>query len=208
MPVSSTALRVNHELGTVQRVLYKLGNGAGETLRRPVSAFRLGQALIRSRQRSRLDVIRLSYNWLFLAGMLRRARARPAVELLDEGIVQQLWSIGFAGDDAVVRAWPPELLDASVVPDVVVLVEAPLALVASRLECRGSRAGRLDRMEGPQRDDALVRGAHLFAELLSDDGGLLGGRPATRLRRIRNASPRELGADVEALVDELASLAA
>jgi hypothetical protein len=87
IPVGSVALRVNHELRPTRRVLYKLGLCAGEMLQRPGSSLRVGRALIRSRQRSRVDVARLSYNCLFLVGLLRRARARPAVEMLDEGIV-------------------------------------------------------------------------------------------------------------------------
>lgn len=207
IPVSSAALRVNHELGTLRRVVYKSGIGAGEMLRHPTSPVRVGRALIRSRQQSRFDVARLSYNWFFLVGLLRRARARPGVELLDEGTVQQLWSIAFAGGEDVIRDCSRELLEASPtaqpLPDVVVLVEAPIGLVESRVEARRSRAGRLDRMERAERRPALVRGARLFDELLADDGGLLRPSSAPRLRRLRNADARELGADVDALVDEL-----
>jgi len=207
-PVSSSALRVNHELGTFRRVLYKFGICAGEMLRRPASPFRIGHALVRSRQESRFDVARLAYNWLFLVGLLRRARARRAVELLDEGIVQQLWSIGFAGGDGVIRECSTELLEASAsaqpLPDIVVFVEAPLDLVESRLEARRSRAGRLDRMEPAERHAALVRGTRVFGEVLSADGGLLDGPSAPHLRLVRNADASELGADIDALVNELA----
>jgi thymidylate kinase len=205
--VSSSALRVNHELGTLRRVLYKLAIGAGEMVRHPTAPVRVGHALIRSRQQSPFDVARLSYNWFFLVGLLRRVRARPGVELLDEGTVQQLWSIAFAGGEDVIRDCSTELLRASPtarpLPDVVVLVEAPIGLVESRVEARRSRAGRLDRMEVAERQSALVRGTRLFGELLADDGGPLSRSPAPRLRRIRNADEREFGAEIDALVDEL-----
>jgi hypothetical protein len=209
-PVASSALRVNQELGTFRRVAYKLGLCAGEMLRRPTGAFRVGRVLIRSHQQSRVDVVRLSYNWFFLVGLLRRARARPSVEVLDEGIVQLLWSIGFAGDEQVVRERSSELLAASAfplpLPDVVVVVEAPLVLIESRLEGRASRAGRVDRIEPAQREVALIRGAHLFGEVLSKEMGLLGGPAPPLVRRIRNADSSQFGADVDALVAELASL--
>jgi hypothetical protein len=203
IPVGSAALRVNHELGTTRRVLYKFGIGAGEMLRHPTSPTRVGRALIRSRQQSRFDVVRLSYNWFFLVGLLRRVRKRPGVELLDEGTVQQLWSIAFAGGEDTIRECSTELLEASPtarpLPDVVVLVEAPIGLVESRVKARRSRAGRLDRMELAERQPALVRGSRLFDELLAADGP----SSASRLRRVRNADAREFGADIDALVDEL-----
>ena len=207
IPVGSAALRVNHELGTIRRVLYKFGIGAGEMLRHPTSPVRVGHALIRSRQQSRFDVVRLSYNWFFLLGLLRRVRAQPGVELLDEGTVQQLWSIAFAGGEEAIRECSREMLEASPtarpLPDVVVHVEAPIGLVESRVKARGSRAGRLDRMELAERQPALVRGLRLFDELLAADDGLVRPSSASRLRRLRNADAREFRADIDALVDEL-----
>jgi hypothetical protein len=211
-PARSSALRVNHELGPWRRVLYKSGVSAAEVLGRPGYASRVGRALMRTGQRSRVDVVRLSYNWLFLVGLLRRARTRPVVELLDEGIFQLLWSIGFAGRERVIRDCSSTLLEGRVsevpMPDVLVVVEAPLELIEARLASRGSRDGRLDRADASQRHAALVRGADLLAEVLSEDVGLVGGVSGPLLRRVRNGDPGELDADVDALVDELASLAA
>jgi hypothetical protein len=211
-PTRSSALRVNHELGRCRRVLYKSAVAAAEALSRPGRASRVGRTLVRSGQQSRVDVIRLSYNGLFLVGLLRRARTRPVVELLDEGIFQLLWSIGFAGDERVIRDCSSILLGREAhgvpMPDVVVVVEAPLGLIEARLALRGSRVARADRMEATQRHAALVRGAHLLAEILSDDAGLVGGVSGPLLRRIRNGDPNELDADVDTLVAELASLAA
>jgi len=210
-PTRSSALRVNHEFGTWRRVLYKSAVCAAETLRRPGYASSVARDLMRTGQRSRVDVVRLSYNWLFLVGLLRRARTRPVVELLDEGIFQLLWSIGFAGGERVIRDCSSTLLEgrasAVAMPDVLVVVEAPLELIEERLASRGSRDGRLDRTEAPRRHAALVRGADLLDEVLSEDVGLVGGVSGPFLRRVRNGDPGELDADVDALVDELASLA-
>jgi hypothetical protein len=212
LPARSLALRINHELGPCRRVLYKSGICAAEALGHPGRTARVGRALMRSGQQSRVDVVRLSYNWLFLAGLLRRARTRPVVELLDEGIFQLLWSIGAAGGERVIRDCSSTLLEgpahAVPMPHVVVVVEAPLRLIEARMASRGSRAGRLDRMEPIQRHAALVRGAELLAEVLSEDVGLVGGVSGPLLRRVRNGDPGELDADLDTLVDELASLAA
>jgi hypothetical protein len=210
-PARSSALRINHELGRSRRVLQKSGICAAEALGRPRRAARVGRALIGSGQQSRVDVLRLLYNWLFLVGLLRRARTRPVVELLDEGIYQLLWSIGFAGNERVIREHSSAFLgdppSAVPMPDVVVVVEAPLELIQARLASRKSRAGRLDRMEGAERQAALARGADLLNELLSENVGPGGEVSSPLLRRVRNGGSGQLEADVAALVDELASLA-
>jgi hypothetical protein len=211
-PVRSTGLRVNHALAGWRRVLSKSAVGTAEALARPRRALRVGRTLVQTRQRRHVDALRLWYNWLFIAGLLRRARARPVVELLDEGIFQLLWSTVFAGDDRVIRDRAFTVFDgpaiATQMPDVVVVVEAPLEVVQARLAERGSRAGRVDRIADSERLAALVRGADVLAEILSEDVGLIGGAPRPLLRRIRNVRPEELDGDVDALVGELASLAA
>lgn len=210
-PARSSALRINQELGRSRRVLYKSGLCAMEALGSPGRAARVGRALIASGQQSRVDVLRLLYNWLFLVGLLRRARTRPVVELLDEGIYQLLWSVGLAGGEHVMRGLSSTLLEgppsAVPMPDVVVVVEAPLALIEARMASRNSRAGRLDRMEGAERQAALVRGAELLNELLSESLSPGGDESGPLLRRVRNGESGQLEADVVALVDELASLA-
>ena len=210
-PARSSALRINHELARSRRVLYKSGICAMEALGRPGRAAKVGRALIGSGQQSRVDVLRLLYNWLFLVGLLRRARNRPVVELLDEGIYQLLWSIGFAGDERVIPDYSSTFLvgppSAVPLPDVVVAVEAPLGLIQARMASRKARAGRLDRMEAAERQAALVRGADLLDKLLSENVGLGGELSGPLLRRVRNGGSGQLEADVATLVDELASLA-
>ena len=211
-PAQSTGLRINHDVGAWRRRLSKSGISAAEAIGRPRSSLRVGRALGRSGQRAPLDVIRLSYNWLFVSGLLRRAQTRPAIELLDEGIFQVLWSIGFAGAEGSIRECSAELLQSPTtvvsLPHVVVLVEAPPELVQARLVARGSREGRVDRMESNEQPAALQRGLDLLAELLSDRVGLMGPPSGPVLRRVRNGAPHELEADLDALADELVSLAA
>jgi broad-specificity NMP kinase len=211
-PVRSASLRVNLELPGWRRVVSKSSIGAAEALGRPRHALRVGRMLVGSGQRRRRDVARLWYNWLFLAGLLRRARTRPVVELLDEGIFQLLWSIGLNGGRRALRECSSTILSgaatAAALPDVVVVVEAPLEVVQARLTSRGSRAGRVDRMTEDERRAALIRGEDLLAEVLSEEVRLIDGASSPRLRRVRNASSEELATDVDALVAELASLAA
>jgi hypothetical protein len=211
VPVRSAGLRINHELSSWQRVLSKSGIGAVEALGQPSLAFRAGQTLASTAQQPRLNAVRLFYNWLFLSGLLRRARTRPVVELLDEGIFQFLWTIGLHGNDDSIRKFTTVLLDGAEptvsMPDVVVVVEAPIATVEALLASRGSRDGRVDRMVGSERRAALVHGLDLLAEVLSEEVGLIGGASGTTLRSVDNATPEALERDVDALAAELASLA-
>jgi hypothetical protein len=181
-----------------------------EALGSPARTASVARALIGSGQQSRVDAARLLYNWLFLVGLLRRARTRPGVELLDEGIYQLLWSVGFAGGENVIRGLSSAFLEgpSAAVPktDVVVAVDAPLELIEARLAARGSRAGRLDRMGDAERQAALARGADLLDELLSESEGRLGDASGPLLRRVRNGESGQLEADVAGLVEELASL--
>lgn len=206
---SSQALQINHELEPWRRVLHKVALCAGEFLRDPAGAARAVRTLARSDQESRVDVARLSYNWLFLSGLIRRARGRGGVEILDEGMIQLVWSIAFAGGEGAVRDCAAVLLAdparAVALPDVVVLVDAPLDRVGERLAERGTRASRVDRMGPAERRQALVRGAALLDEIVSDDTRLVDGSRML-LRRVRNGDPREVAADVVPLVEELVSL--
>lgn len=211
-PAHSASLRINHELGAWRRVLSKSGMCAAEAIGRPRSALRIFRALRRSGQRARLDVMRLAYNWLFVSRLLRRARTRPGIELLDEGIFQLLWSIGFAGREGSMRECSLLLSRRSAhavsMPHVVVLVEARPDVVEARLAARGSRAGRVDRMAPNDRLAALQRGEDLLAEVLSERLGLIRPKSGPVLRRVRNGVRHELDADIDALVDELLSVAA
>ncbi len=207
----SAALIINHELSGWRRVLYKCGICGGELVRGPRRAWRLAQTLVRTGQRNRLEVVRLFYNWLVLEGVVRRARTRHAVEVLDEGLFQILWSVGLAGRDGAIGEFTSIISDGAgsslPMPDVLVVVDAPLEIILERLTVRGSRDSRVDRMNNPERRQALLRGADLLSEVLSEEVGLVGGCFGPALRRLRTDDPQALGADVEALASEVVSLA-
>jgi hypothetical protein len=207
-PVRSTYLSINHELDPRRRVIHKAAICLAELARRPGDALRLGRVVGRSGQKSRVDVARMFYNWLTVRGLVRRARSRPGVELLDEGTFQILWSLGLGGRDRAARRCASILADRPMpdtsLPDVVVLVEAPLEVIIERIALRASRDARIDRMDKAERRAALLRGADLLAEVLSDEVGLIG-RFSVPLRRVRNGDPEDLDADLDALVRELAS---
>jgi len=208
VPAGSALLSINHDYGRWRRIVRKSGMGAVEVTRAPRRALRVARMLMRSGQQSRVDVVRLAYNWFVYAALVRRARSQPRVELLDEGLFQLLWSAGFAGRDRAIHDCAAALVETNgATPDVVVLVEAPVNAILNRLERRSSGGARIDRMTIGVRHAALDRGAGLLAEVLSEKRALFGSAATPIVRTIRNEGAEALDADIDALARELASLA-
>lgn len=210
IPARSSALILHEELPASARILRKSAACAAEVMRRPGPSWRLVRTLVRTGQRRRLDVLRLAYNWLARVELVRRARSSPGVELFDEGPLQMLWSVGLQGREDTIRTWGPTLAETApvgFVPDIVVVVRAPLDVIEARLSARGGRAARADRMDVAQREAALTRGADLLAEILTAAPSLVHGGSGPMLWSIRNADPEEFEADVDELARGLASQA-
>lgn len=210
VPSRSSALVLHEELPPPARILRKSAACAAQVVRRPGPSWRLVRTLVRTGQKRRLDVLRLAYNWLARVDLVRRARSSPGVELLDEGPLQLLWSVGFQGREDTLRKWGSTLTETAPVgflPDVVVVVLAPLDVIEARLSARGKRAGRADRMDVTQRKAALIHGADLLVEILRAAPALVDGGGGPMLRSIRNADPGEFEADVDELARDLASRA-
>ena len=142
----------------------KLAAGLAQTLSRPGSSVRAASTLARAQPPS--DAVSRSLQWLVTQRMLERARSRPGIHLLDEGLMQSLWSAGLRGDAGPLLA----LLDAHAVdwarPDVVVAVRAPIGVVLHRLDARASAHSRTQALAPPAREAELRRGEALLGELL------------------------------------------
>lgn len=125
------------------------------------------RALLRiaTEQHGGRDAIARSVQWLVTQGLLEQARRGIGVRLLDEGLMQSLWSIGLRG--GVDRLL--DVLDTSgawVEPDVVVAVEAPLGTVRRRLGARSSAHSRTQRLPEAEVLSELRRGEELLRRLL------------------------------------------
>lgn len=120
--------------------------------------------VIASRQPGPGDVAGRAVQWLVADSAARRAARGTGVALVDEGLVQALWSIGVRGDvrpvlaalDAWRRAPRADLL-------VVVRVDPDVAL--ARLAARRSRHSRTQLLDETLRLTELRRGATLLDEL-------------------------------------------
>jgi thymidylate kinase len=138
---------------------------ATTTLTAPGTTARVVRGLVGSRQSGPGDVAGRAVQWLVAESVARRAARGTGVALVDEGLVQALWSIGLRGDvgpvlsalDASRRAPRADLL-------VVVRVEPDVAL--ARLAARPSRHSRTQLLDETRRLAELRRGAELLDELV------------------------------------------
>ena len=181
------------------RVARKLGRAAMEVTRHPWASAGTVRAVIRSGQPTRRDVAVRSLNWLVLRAALRRARASVGYHVIDQGLVQELCSLGFCGDaQAVIDVADPGV--ALLAPDLILVVEVELGLADQRLESRPGRESRLE-ADGVDRRRELERHGRLGEELLASWLEHFGDRVPTAVRRVVNGFG---DIDIGALVASLA----
>ncbi len=180
------------------RVGTKVLIASREMARAPVDSFRALAAIHRSGQSVR-DALHRSLNWLVVRGLYRHARSRPGIHLFDQGVVQELCSIGYQGGDwrACLTASGPGT--AGLGPDLLILVAAPVETAVARLDARPGRQSRLERLDVDERQRELERQNRVSGEIeqawLERHGAVLG----TRRIEVRN-DDGQLAQTVGALV--------
>jgi len=145
------------------RVRRKALAAAAAAVGEPVATARVVRAVTGSGATPRQG-LGLAAQWLTVRGLQRSARARAGVSLLEEGAVQTLWSLALRATAG--RAEPPWMLD-DWSPDLLVVLDAPLDMLLSRLESRPSKHSRTQRLAVERRGPELERG-RLLLDLLVD----------------------------------------
>jgi hypothetical protein len=138
-------------------------------------------ALVASGQRRPIDGFARWLSWSTTQQLIRESRGVRGVHVLDEGVLQALWSIGLRADVEPVlqmltgkpRSWQ--------LPDLVIVIDAPVPLVDGRLSSRSSEHSRTQALDPVQRVRELERGKAVLDHLLSW-WPLLGGPPSAVLR--------------------------
>ncbi len=176
--------RVRKDVRTLRRAGYAMRELAGQ----PRASCRAAGVLVRSRQEARRDTAAVLAQWLATERLVSRARQRPGVRLLEEGLTQTAWTASLrAGRLCVDDLWacvPP-----GAHPDLVLYVDARPELAAERLTRRASRHSRLQRGHVDDLIGELRRGQALFDDLLWTSP-----MPVVRMSAA--------GASVETLVDQ------
>ena len=134
-------------------------------LRDPALTARIVSAVVHSGQPGPADVAGRTVQWLVAQQIVASARRREGVTVMDEGLLQALWSIGIRGDaEPVLRALP--LRHRVPTPDLVVVVRVPPELALTRLTARTSRHSRTQQLAEGERLAELERGARLLEHLV------------------------------------------
>ncbi|HTD46528.1 MAG TPA: hypothetical protein VK881_04595 [bacterium] len=177
----------------------KMARGLRGTLSRPHSAYRSGLAVLASGQRSLVDAAKAMHNWLFVSSVMEDNGPGEHVVLLDEGVFQALWSIGYSGRNGALAALLHDLYPLFPRPDLVVIVDVRPATAAARLAGRPFGGSRLERVAA---DDphAFVRAVQIWQELRRFVEGL-----STEPQGVDVTTVDNNGDGVEAHADALAA---
>ena len=147
-----------------ERVLRRSQLAAAQAVTRPVAAARAARLVAATRPAPR-DGIALLAQWLMLQRLLSHARCREGVTLVEEGVVQTLWSLALRA-----RADALEQMRSSLAPgntDLVVVVDTPTGVILDRLDRRPSRHSRTQSLDPASRGAELDHGRGLLDGLLS-----------------------------------------
>jgi thymidylate kinase len=130
----------------------------------PGTTARVVRGIVASRQPGPGDLAGRAVQWLVAESVARRGARGTGVSLVDEGLLQALWSIGLRGDVQPVLA----ALDASPPTrraDLLVVVRVEPDVALARLAARRSRHSRTQLLDEAERRAELRRGAALLDEL-------------------------------------------
>ena len=146
------------------RVVAKVLIASREVARAPVDSARAVVAIRRSGQ-ARRDLLHRSLNWLVVRGLYRRSRRRPGIHVFDQGIVQEICSIGYDGADwrGCLSASAPG--SAGLGPDVLIVVVTSVDTAFARLDVRPGHESRLERRDAVERRAALERHGRLLEQV-------------------------------------------
>ena len=205
LPVSEPTYVLDHETPSGPRQLRKLSYAARALLARRRSAVAFAAAALRSGQRHVGELASVTLNWWYLLDVHRRALATPGVHLLDQGLLQALWTLGYGARH------PKTALDHAsfMVPRapryVVVSLRVGTETALDRLRARPNGASRVDRdVDGGRAELALAR-ARIMADAVDVLAGRLANAGVLTVVHFDNEGADVLGSNASALADRLAT---
>jgi thymidylate kinase len=205
MTVAEPTYATDHLMSDGRRYLYKSGRLAGTVLRGPREAASAFRTVLRTRQRRNTAAVLATVNWLFIASLLERPPIPAAVQVVDEGLFQALWSVCFEAEVDAPAGLLATLARSGPCPDAVVLLEVDATEVKRRL---ASRSRGMSRMDGSAAaaPESWLRGRRALLETRKVFDALT--RPAGRpmVIRLRNDRPEDIPELAERLAARLAPL--
>jgi dephospho-CoA kinase len=184
-----------------RRLAQKALASGSAALTSPLDATRVTLGIVRSHQPDRADLANRVVQWLVAREVAARAASYAGVSVVDEGLLQSLWSIGLRGDvEPVLTA-----LDASRRErwaDLLVVVKVAPEVALSRLAARESRHSRTQLAAADEQLAELRRGAELLDYLV----GWWSSRPGPPRDIFVVSEAEEHGNHRERLLDHICAL--
>jgi thymidylate kinase len=166
VPCTIADRELSASVGLSQRLRRRAGSALRQSARHPRATASATAALLRSGQSSARDTAAYLAQWLAVRDLVAVAHRSPGAHLLEEGIVQRLWTLGLRGTtDVSPRLW--QGLGPEMRTDLVVVIDVPTQVALRRLDGRDSRHSRTQRLDPDLRLAELDPGRRLLDELLS-----------------------------------------
>ena len=166
LQVDEITYDIDHRHRRPARLLFKLVRFARYAGTKPRQALFLWAKLAATRQETMYDLAREAMNCMFIASLAPRRGLDGKITLLDQGIAQALWSVGYAARH---EAWLDLVLDgceqAVVEPDMVIHVRAGIQTIRTRLSRRNPHVSRLEHDLGSDDHPLLIAQANSDAVL-------------------------------------------
>lgn len=143
--VSEDTYNLDHRFRRPGRLLVKLSHFLYYLGRNPRRGLFAISSIILTKQATLIDLCKSLLNWMFIASISSRERRDDTITILDQGISQAVWSIGFAAQR---ETWLEMALAKdqweALKPDMIVHIRADHQTIANRLATRKIRTSRLD----------------------------------------------------------------
>jgi adenylate kinase len=108
----------------------------------PSASIRQIELILRTKQRTLTDLIKVTADWLYTLYVLKEAQRYSRKAAFDQGIVQALWSINLsAGKPLDLETFLKDVK----MPDAIVLLEVDQNIICERLLARPGKQSRLEK---------------------------------------------------------------
>lgn len=203
-PISEPTYELNHRskrwYRTASKVVWVLRCAFAD----PHGSLQAARSIARTRQRSLTDLLRTTFNMLYICGLRRAIVGRPGIHVLDQGFFQQLWCVCFSASRPVPLMGFDRLGRAcfgAAGSGAVIFVDVEPQTVLGRLAAREGNVSRLERRlsREPQRVE-LAAAAQALAEARSAVDVIAAPESGVQVETLRN----EDGEDLEATAADLA----
>ena len=188
---------LDHGQPRLGRRLAKFAHSIRYAVMSPRRAFSDLIRIAATRQARPTDLGKSIFNWMFIASLASRKRSATRITILDQGVAQALWSIGFAAQR---EDWLDLLLaethGAALMPDLVIQVRADIQTIGGRLATRERAVSRMD---------AFARDRHALQRAGADGDPVLhrlrsGGVPVIE---VDNDDPGQLVSSARVVADAI-----